>query len=270
MNRLTRLGFLGLCGVWVASLSYGQAVGIVRPMTVPDSAWIERQCDSAEQVHVTDDAIAAAVQRADEACEAYRASARDAPARDAWVRAMLAIQDDVGRAAMRAFVPEFGPMLPAGLESYSLFLIPDDRWRGSDFDDERSALWEAFYSFGRSIGDVHAAIWFLDQEDNVDVERGQEYCRRFNLSYNDGPYVVTSNKRPDLLKSEDEIVVIRMGGIAPDRVLTVLNRLSQALRTSGDVATGGLVYEELKQRFLTSFEDYPEGVRAFVSAVFGP
>ena len=270
MGRLSNLILVPLFGVLIPGLCYGQASAIGRPMTVPDSIWIERQCASVEGIAVTNEAVEAGVQRARQACASYRASSHGASARDAWVRAMLAIQDDVGPRAMRAFIPEFGAELPMGLESYSLFLIPDDRWRGSDFDDQRSELWETFYSFGRSIGDRHAAIWFLDQEDNLDVLRSQEYCRRFNLSFNDGPYLVTVGKRPDLLESRDEIIVIRMGGIAADRILSVLNRLSRDLTATGEVATGPLIYEELKQRFLTSVEAYPEGVRAFLSAVFGP
>jgi hypothetical protein len=186
----------------------------------------------------------------------------------AGVRALLEIQDDAGPPAMRAFIPPVGAERPAGLETYSLFLIPDARWQESEFEDERTRLWETFHSFGRSIGDTHAAIWFLDQEDNVDVLRSQDYCRRFNLSYNDGPYLVTVAKRPDLLEPSDEVIVIRMGGIDPDRILNVLNRLSRDLASTGSVATGPLVYEELKQRVLSRAEGYGEGVRAFLSSVF--
>lgn len=271
MSRLRNLVLVPLFGVLIPSLCQGQAgAAIGRPMTVPDSVWIERQCGSIEEVTVTDDAVEAGVQRARLACATYRSSARDAPARDAWVRAMLEIQNDVGPGAMRAFIPQFGAELPAGLETYSLFLIPDARWQAPEFEDRRSRLWEAFHSFGRSIGDRHAAIWFLDQEDNVDVLRSQEYCRRFNLSYNDGPYLVTVSRRPDLLEPRDEVIVVRMGGIAPDRILSVLNRLSRDLTSERTVATGPLVYEELKQRFLTTVERYPEGVRAFLSSVFEP
>ena len=53
------------------------------------------------------------------------------------------------------------------------------------------------------------------------------------------------HKRPDLLDGDDEIVVVRMGGIDPERVGSVLNRLSQGLTTTGRVGTGGLVYEEI-------------------------
>jgi hypothetical protein len=259
-----------MLGVLIPGVCLGQASAIGRPMTVPDSVWIERQCGSIEEIEVTDDAVEAGVRRAREACSAYRTSSHDASARDAWVRAMLEIQNDVGPAAMRSFIPQFGAELPAGLETYSLFLIPDARWQESEFADERSRLWATFHSFGRSIGDTHAAIWFLDQEDNVDVLRSQEYCRRFNLSFNDGPYLVTVARRPDLLEPRDEVIVIRMGGIDPDRILSILNRLSRDLTSTGNVATGPLVYEELKQRVLTSVEGYGEGVRAFLSSVFEP
>jgi hypothetical protein len=268
MKRLFNLFLLPLAGTLIPGLCQGQAGAIGRPMTVPDSVWIERQCGSIDEIEVTDDAVEAGVRRARLACDVYEASSHDAAARDAWVRAMLEIQDDVGPTAMRAFIPQVGAELPAGLETYSLFLIPDARWQESEFEDERTRLWETFHSFGRSIGDTHAAIWFLDQEDNVDVLRSQDYCRRFNLSYNDGPYLVTVAKRPDLLEPSDEVIVIRMGGIDPDRILNVLNRLSRDLASTGSVATGPLVYEELKQRVLSRAEGYGEGVRAFLSSVF--
>ena len=267
--RPGRSFLLAALGVLIASACDGQAIGIARPMTVADSAWINRQCESFDEISVTDQAVAAGVDRAQRACAEYWMSSLDPPARDAWVRAMLEIQDDVGPEAMRGFIPEFGSELPTDLESYSLFLLPDDRWRSSERAQDRAALWEAAYSFGRSIGDRHVAIWFLDQEDNVDVLRSQEYCRLFNLSYNDGPYVVTVPRRPDLLEASDEIIVVRMGGISPDRILTVLNRLSRDLTEAEGIATGPLVYEELKQRFITSVGRYPEGVRAFLSAVIG-
>lgn len=265
----TIVSLIVLCGAWARAPAHGQAAAIARPMDVADGVWIERQCDSIGRSEVTDDAAGLALQTAKNACETYTTSLRDRTSRDAWILTMLALQDNVGPGAMRGFVPEFGGQLPEGLDSYSLFLVPDARWRDGEFDNERAALWEAFYSFGRSIGDDHAAIWFLDQEDNVDVLRGQEYCRRFGLSYNDGPYVVFMDKRPDLLDGDDEIVVVRMGGIDPDRVGSVLNRLSQDLTTTGRVGTGGLVYEEIKQRVLTLVETYPEGARAFLSTFLG-
>jgi hypothetical protein len=265
-----------ILGAWSAGLliaaapafSYAQAVGISRPQTLPDRSFVEKHCTTLEQ-HPPIETLATALQRAREACAAYAASSKDRRARDAWVRAMLAIQDDVGPGAMRKFVPEFGGALPDGLESYSLFLFPDSRWLERPLADELPTLWQAFFEFGRSIGDDHAAIWFLDDEDNADVLRSQEYCQRFGLNYNDGPYVVVVHKRPDLLEADDEIVVIRMGGIAPERVLSILNRLSRDLRTSGRIGTGALVYEELKQRLVTQITKYPEGARAFVTALIG-
>lgn len=269
LRQAVRLGVL----VPAASLTipvpaYGQAAAISRPMVVPDEEWIERQCRGLAARESTHDAEERALERAKEACDVFEASATDRPARDAWVRTMLAIQNDVGPGAMRAFVPVFGEVLPAGLETYSLFLLPDPRWRSSDLATERAALWESFFSFGRSIGDDHAAIWFLDQEDNADVERSQEYCDQFGLSYNDGPYVVVTRKRPDLVDVDDEILVVRMGGIGPDGVQAVLNRLAQDLRR-GEHDPGGLVYEEIKQRLLTRVRSYPEAVRAFASVVLG-
>ena len=69
----------------------------------------------------------------------------------------------------------------------------------------------------------------------------------FGLNWNDGPYLVTSQKRPDLLQVDAEILVIRMGGISAQRIPALLNRLSQDL-TTGDARAGRMLYEEIKQR----------------------
>ncbi len=61
--------------------------------------------------------------------------------------------------------------------------------------------------------------------------------------------MVTSRKRPDFLKPDDEIVVIRLGGISASHIPGILNRLSQDL-ASGRARTGRLLYEEIKQRLL--------------------
>lgn len=264
-----RTSIIALLVAVTPMLCHAQAIGISRPPSIPDNAWLERQCDALRIKKTTNEAAKAALDRARGACDVYLTSSRDQASRDTWLRAMLALQDDVGPKAMQDLVPQFSGNLPADLESYSLFLVPDDRWRQGQFAKYQGDLWKAAFTYGQSIGDKHVAIWFLDDENDVDVRRSQEYCRRFGLNYNDGPYVVTVRKRPDLLTVNDEVVVIRMGGIAPERILAILNRLSRDLRTTGRPATGSLVYEEIKQRVLTLVQTYPEGARAFVSAVFG-
>ena len=151
MTWVKRVCGVALLGALTPALSYGQAAGILRPRAVADGRWIERQCASIGEQEITDDAAGLALQRAKEACETYEASPHDQLSRDAWIRTMLALQDDVGPAAMRTFVPEFGGQLPADLDSYSLFLIPDDRWRSSNFADERAALWDAFFFLAQAI-----------------------------------------------------------------------------------------------------------------------
>lgn len=268
MARLRLVACVALLVVTAPSLVFGQAAAaLVRSMAVPDRVWIDRQCGSIRMQVFNDDAARQAQQMAMKACDAFAASPASSASRDAWVRAMLSLQNDVGPAAMRAFMPVMGGFLPEGLSSYSLFLIPDDRWRSPMYLPNRDALWRAFMTFGQSIGDDHAAVWFLDQEENIDVLRGQEYCDRFGLSYNDGPYVVTVRKRPDLLGQGDEIVVIRMNGIAPDRVQLVLNRLAQDLRRGRAPGTGALVYEELKQRMITLMANHPEGVQLVLKLI---
>src|SRR4029077_1287056 len=152
-------------------------------------------------------------------------------------------------------------------DSYSLFLIPDARWRDAEYQQPMAAIWKTFDAFGRSIGDRRVAIWFLDLDGKLDIDRSKFYCDRFGLGYNDGPYVVTTKKRPDLLQPKDEIVVIKLGGISAARIPSVLQVLEQDLRTNRDIRRGTLVYEEVKQRMLTLSEKYPDALQDVLSFV---
>jgi hypothetical protein len=270
MRRMVVIVAAAVAGGVMPGVSHGQAIGISRPATIPDNTFLQRQCAQIMTSKAGVETERPALESARDACKTYLSSPRDQSSRETFLLRMLALQNNLGEKLMRdLLVPQFGGALPANLASYSLFLVPDARWRSADFAKQRQALWEAAFAFGRAIGDTHAAIWFLDHDDNVDVLRSQEYCRRFGLSYNDGPYVVTIRKRPDLLTADDEIVVIRMGGIAPENIPPILNRLTQDLTTSGRPGTGGLVYEEIKQRIVTLVAKYPGGARAFISAVLG-
>ena len=61
----------------------------------------------------------------------------------------------------------------------------------------------------------------------IDVPRSKFYCDLFRLNYNDGPYVVVTNVRPDTLSSGKEAVFVKLNNITGERVLRVLNVLEE-------------------------------------------
>lgn len=140
--------------------------------------------------------------------------------------------------------------LPRGYKMFSLFLIPSSDWKMKT--EELAKLRTVFTDFGDAIGNEKVAIWFTnDNGEGVDFNRGKSYCDKFGLSYNDGPFIVTSKLYPDEVRKGDELVVIKLGGISIDRVTPILNILEQDLRTERQLRRRALEFEEVKERILT-------------------
>ena len=228
-----------------------QAASVGRPRGLPDRYLIDRQCGKIDDLVAgldPGDPTSVLTTPATTACQRYRA---EVISRDEWVQEMLAVQDELPPSLRERFIPEFSDTLPVGLDSYSLLLLPDTRWRGDELATELQQIWSAFSEFGFSIGDRHVALWFLDLDGNVDVDRARWYCDRIGLDYNDGPYVVTSATRPDQLEDREELVVIELDNIEPWRIPSILNLLAEDLRNNRDIRSGRLLWEEVKQTMLT-------------------
>lgn len=149
---------------------------------------------------------------------------------------------------------QFNPKqkIAAGFESYTLYLDPN-----ADFSTNsikvKHYLFSSFMSLGKSIGDNHASVWFQAENNptNIDELRSKTYCDKLGLSYNNGPYIVFTRKRPDLLSSGDEVVVIRLTNIDPNRIVYIINILNEDIRRGNKTRINMLLYEELKQRILS-------------------
>lgn len=177
--------------------------------------------------------------------------------------------------------------VPDNFSSYSIFLVPSILVEGDPW-----ALRSAFDRFGEAIGERRAAIWldpfpyvfFESIEDenardagnlrgprewpHFDVLRSKDYCDRFGLDYNHGPYVVTTKKRPDLVTSNDERIVIRLDGVSASGMVKILNILEQDLRRDLEVRKRALLFEEIKQRIIGLFESDPQHFGRAGDAVF--
>lgn len=156
--------------------------------------------------------------------------------------------------------------IPKNFNAYTMFLFPSVEWSESELKEDLHTINRTFTSFGDSIGDKRAAIWFTKGRPseflNIDIKRSKHYCDLLKLSYNDGPYIVTSLKRPDEINlKKDELVVIKLGGISPSRIVKVLNILEQDLRTDATIRKRPLIFEEIKQRLLSVADRNPDIVK---------
>jgi len=166
----------------------------------------------------------------------------------------------------RILLPRRAP-IPRGFAAYTMFLVPSAEWQVMPADLRQ--LRQKFDSFGDAVGDTKAAIWFVEdpRSSKLDVARSKSYCDRLKLDYNDGPYVVTSRARPDDIAAGDEVVVIRLSGVASERIIRILNILEQDLRTNVQLQKRKLLFEEIKQRVLTAAERNPEIVKGLIKLI---
>jgi hypothetical protein len=153
-------------------------------------------------------------------------------------------------------------LIPNDYGVYSLFIIPNKSWSRKD---ELSQLKEVFQNFGDAIGNSRLAIWLEDEKTGVDINRSKWYCDLLRLSYNDGPYVVTTRHRPDQIKQGEEIVLINLSGISVGRAEKVLNVLEEDMRKNSLSKRRALIFEEVKQRLLTMLEEQGGALKVAVS-----
>ncbi len=112
------------------------------------------------------------------------------------------------------------------------------------------------------------AIWFSERTGKtVDLNRSKYYCDKFKLNYNESPYIVITQKRPDESKERDEIVVVKLSNITTYRVVKILNLLEQDLRNNKKLHQRNLLFEEVKQSLLTTAEKF--NLKGMVVGLFG-
>lgn len=224
---------------------------------VPDEVFLRRRCAYASSLHKRLKSLADGNARgwyvSDPNAIAVAAAVVDrcsrTPAPEEWMaiaeeqlyRARAAIECtycDLGR------IPRYAS-IPTGYRTYTMLLVPSFEWATDAKRRELADVDLIFSQFGESIGHVHGAIWFLDDEQKFDILRSQYYCDKFKLPYR-GPYLVFLSTRPDLPGAKP-IVVVRLDGISVAGVARILNVLTADLRASRKPDADEMALEELKQ-----------------------
>lgn len=197
-------------------------------------------------------ADAEAVLAAGRAATYCRTQPTSAEAYEEWAaeleRLMTAAMDNVWCGTCEA-IPSSSTRvpLPGGYNSYTLLLVPSGVWRSRKMSDQMESLQEAYFSFAEAIGKREAAVWLQDpKRAGIDILRSKDYCDKFKLSYNRGPYLVFTRQRPDLAIVESPII-IKLSGISPERMIRVFNVLASDLRNHRDPTQGQLLLTELRE-----------------------
>jgi hypothetical protein len=153
--------------------------------------------------------------------------------------------------------------VPQEYKVYALFLTTSDNYV-TDLGSF-NALFAAFKAFGDAIGDDRLAVWFRRRPPDIgpDVKRSMDYADRFkiqnlHLTYNDGPYLVLTSKYPDNPQNLDDVTILRLNGLAPANTVNLLNVVAQDLRTQATIDKRALVYEDVKQKLLSSVQSHPD------------
>lgn len=228
-------------------------------LVVPDDFFIRTECAEAAE-----DAAKYLPTRSKDVADLCSEVKNGAISRDEWLARIDPVARDIDEAfedpmGRKMFLRKRGS-LPTGLNAYVLFLIPSPKL-AEDYSSIR-LLKEQFEELGESIGTKQAAVWLGERYSNyIDVARSKFYCDLFRLNYNDGPYVVVTNVRPDDFSLGEEAVVVKLNDIAPKRILMILNVLEQDLRTEQRARQRALIFEEIKQRLLSIAERHGDDIK---------
>ena len=164
---------------------------------------------------------------------------------------------------MEAKTYVFEDAIPGDYKTYTLFLIPSDSWSTERQDIVEEELWNNFYKFGEGIGSDNLSVWFVESHKsekchiyesangtgvieppktfyyrkvqpiegvNTDIRRCKDYCDKFELNYNEGPFLVITEKHPDVCSKKD-ISVVKFNNLTPNKVILFLNEVQMNIRT---------------------------------------
>jgi hypothetical protein len=136
--------------------------------------------------------------------------------------------------------------IPAGYDSYSLFLLCNPQWLEANKGESLVSLYSDFQLFGEAIGHKNAAIWFwkgfvphtLYQilPANIDLDRSKKFCNAWHLAPEKGPYIVVTSQYPDEDRltpiSASDNAVFALGSMKRSDIESLLEGLSGSIRNA--------------------------------------
>lgn len=246
-------------------LACGASARVMIPphVVIPDARFVDVQCNGIRQLAVPRKSLDADESGALTTLERMCTRRPTSDTADNWAKFF---GDTLNKLDRSLFAPGRGPIfnaktLPTEYRTYTIFLVPDATWATNQRAAELATLHQVFRNFGDAIGQSEAAIWlWLPNSARVDVLRSKDYCDKWKLNYNDGPYVVTTMIRPDRVTAADDKLVIKLGGVSPARVARVLNVLEADLRRRLEPRRGNVLYEEVKQALFSAFDQHRDTI----------
>jgi len=139
--------------------------------------------------------------------------------------------------------------IPKNFKTYSLFLVCNPQWLAPEKSEGLYGLYRQFQSFGRTIGDDNAAVWFWKEKrhvgadsslaENVDVERSVRFCQAWKLTPSEGPHLVVTTVYPDESSLSAGLpkgsAVYGLGSMSPKDISALLAKLTDDLIGKGQL-----------------------------------
>ncbi|NCR75731.1 MAG: hypothetical protein GPI92_09035 [Microcystis aeruginosa K13-06] len=175
-------------------------------------------------------------------------------------------------------IPEFG-------------WLGDEEQQESKMDMDK--VLQRFHAFGQAIGSKNLSCWFYEatvlekpmegcyvhqviseeltynqvlqrtrtkyyhvMSSSYDFKRAREYCDKFNLSYNYGPYIVYMERHPDSVDKPN--FIIKTNGLSTSQFIVLLNELEQSITTRNKKFRElrlKEIFEYIKALFINGKED---------------
>ena len=140
--------------------------------------------------------------------------------------------------------------------TYSTFFFSRSIDITNDEKKRIEALKKSFVLFSDSIGEKNIGIWVGSTLDKFSTKESKKLCDKYNLSYNDGPYLIISKNNPLINNVNINDIIIDFSGINYNRIKYILNEIEQDIRRNEYPLSGK--YHEYRHFIFSKYENNEE------------
>jgi hypothetical protein len=167
------------------------------------------------------------------------------------------------------------PIPKEGYKSWSLFLVCNPAWLLPENQEMLLNLYRQFQAFGSAIGPKHLAIWFWKRQpqwgashpaQDIDVERGSEYCAKFGLLPSKSPHVLVTTSYPEVTASVGNYSILELNGVPSNDITGLLTKVADQLLVQG-LRQAELDSEAYWRAWQRSFEAVGDALAGFMKRV---